>query len=766
MPAPTLVAFALAEGSVTSGTAVTTASVSWQIGDVVTVVAGTDGSAGGEVMPTPTTSGSGLSFGTAQQLHQSTGTDAGLGVWAAVATAASSGTVSFAATHAGVARHKFVGVYVGRGSAGIGNSAITATPSSTKTVSLTPTAADGLIVWSVSDWNADAVVAFSPSATTHSAASPGPTASPVNTQLAGVITFYVGDLDDQTSAGAASYGVGGAGVGPFTILAIEMKASAGGAATIPASTPRTVPSRDPGEAWWLQRDRRDANTTGTAANPLPSPLGLGGDVQRAAARWPLPFAAGAVYGQRDRRDANTLGAGPTNADPLTLPDAIARQRMPADFTADRRLVPQQPQRLADQSSPPPVLFDPTLAGPSRTATATPATHTDRRLVPAQRVVQAAPDDVVTVGTGALGAWWSDDAAVAYMAGNLPRPPVPQPAAPVLFDPTLAGIPAWLESAASWHTPTAGQQRPAVVDQSTAPPPLFDPTLSGFPAWLEYEPATHWRPAGPPVQRGPVADQSTSPPVLFDPTQAGLLGWLLNEAATHWRTSLPQQRPVFADPTLQPQSDPTLFAVGPGRVAVTWPVDRREVPQQRPYVSDPSFYPTVAPTDPLTVAYGAGGTYWLLYNTAALTVDRREVPQQRPYRSDPPLLASSLLENELLGGAGTMLRALVPATHTDRREVPAQRPVFVQLLPPVPADPTLLGYLVARIARTWATPDGRTWRPQQRAVLFAYGATPPYVRAGRLTVADRPVSHLTQAAATTGRVTGSARSTASLTPDTT
>lgn len=128
-------------------------------------------------------------------------------------------------------------------------------------------------------------------------------------------------------------------------------------------------------------------------------------------------------------------------------------------------------------------------------------------------------------------------------------------------------------------------------------------------------------------------------------------------------------------------------------------DRREVPQQRPYISDPSFYPTVAPVDPLTVAWGAGGNYWHLYND--VRVERRIVPQQRAYVSGPSLLPTALLEVPyvrlaqlftdrrmtagpartfdltLLDAAGPptlgdlLRRYLTPATNSDRRVVPQQ-----------------------------------------------------------------------------------------------
>ena len=231
MAAPTLAAFAEVEAATASGVNVTTASVTWQSGDVVVALCGTEGGTGGETLVTPTTTGSGIAFGTAQQVHNSTGTDCGGGCWAAVASAGSSGTYSFNATHSSGNRNKLLGVYVVRGAGGIGNSAINV--SATRTVSLTPTAADGLICWIVLDWNADAAQTFTPTATTHTSGSPGPTASPVSVQSSPLFTYYIGDLDDQTSAGAVSYGINGTGTGPFVIIAIEAKNAGGAPAALP-----------------------------------------------------------------------------------------------------------------------------------------------------------------------------------------------------------------------------------------------------------------------------------------------------------------------------------------------------------------------------------------------------------------------------------------------------------------------------------------------------------------------------------------------------
>jgi hypothetical protein len=129
------------------------------------------------------------------------------------------------------------------------------------------------------------------------------------------------------------------------------------------------------------------------------------------------------------------------------------------------------------------------------------------------------------------------------------------------------------------------------------------------------------------------------------------------------------------------------------------VDRREVPQQRAYISDPSSYPTVPPTDPLTVAWGGGGAYWTLYNTAAIYIDRRQVPQQRRYISDPRLLLTALLENELLGGADDRWRHY-GQLFVDRREVPQQR-AYV-------SDPTLLVAVLDPLTVAQGV-GGDTWR---------------------------------------------------------
>ncbi len=328
------------------------------------------------------------------------------------------------------------------------------------------------------------------------------------------------------------------------------------AAAVPYNPQRSVQTRDPGETWWLQRDRRDANTVSTAANPLPSPLDVAW--QSGGRYWHL-------YNDVQDR-AFYLQQRPYISDPSLLTPAAA--------------VSYCPPRAAIQRDPGEVQWG-----------------------------QRRPTDLTLLGT------------------------------------------ALLENELLGGGETGKRHFPAVYDDRREVP----------------------------QQRSYVSDPSLLAMALLE-------GSLLGGAETAKR-NLPATH-----------------------------ADRREMPQQRAYISDPSFYPTTTPTDPLTLAWGAGGTYWLIYNTAALDVDRRESPQQRRYISDPGLLASALLENELLGGSETTKRHL-PA-YADRRESPTQRPRI--------SDPALL--LTALLENELLVGDGR------HAIWFARPASPIPTRAAPATPA--------------------------------
>ena len=381
---------------------------------------------------------------------------------------------------------------------------------------------------------------------------------------ADVTTFY-----SELIAGAGgSYSTSASwtnGCGDRQELVIAFKAAA--TASIPYNPQRTVTTRDPGEAWWIQRDRRDANTVSTAANPLPSPLDTA-------------WQAGGRYWHLYN---DTADAAPRAAQ--------AQQR---------------------------VYYDTSLLAPA---------------------ASVQPTIVRTVPPRDPGeAWWIQRRAT---------------------DPQLLST-ALLENELLGGADTA---RHSTVAATHAPR-----------TWMPRQPDR-------------------------DATTPGLLDTALLEP------------PLLAGDTKR-------------QYAAADYTDRREVPLQRLYISDPSFYPSTTPTDPLTLAWGAGGTYWQLYNTAALDVDRREVPQQRRYVSDPGLLSTAQLESELLGSGDT-------ARHffwfTDRRQVPAQPPRLD--LPQVLADPLiLLGDYTRRVLTPASHVDRRQTVPQRLRLVDVSSPVPPTFKA--------------------------------------
>jgi len=200
---------------ITAGASRSIASLSWQIGDVLVAVCIGEG-ATTSTLGVPTNTGSGLSWASYQN-HAAT-SDCAARISACVASAASSGVISV--TNSSATDHWGFAVYIYRDSDGIGNSVEQDT--TTQTVALTPTAANGSIVWGVGDWSAEAAHTGTPT----------PTNTVEATADAGRYTAHVFDLTNQTSAGAVSYGVTGGGTtGPYTIVALEVK---GIAATVPS----------------------------------------------------------------------------------------------------------------------------------------------------------------------------------------------------------------------------------------------------------------------------------------------------------------------------------------------------------------------------------------------------------------------------------------------------------------------------------------------------------------------------------------------------
>jgi hypothetical protein len=163
--------------------------------------------------------------------------------------------------------------------------------------------------------------------------------------------------------------------------------------------------------------------------------------------------------------------------------------------------------------------------------------------------------------------------------------------------------------------------------------------------------------------------------------------------------LANTRRTFDLSGLQPPTvyDPTLSGLLPvwqeyNQAAVH--ADRREVPQQRLYISDPSTYPQFPPTNPLTLAWGVGGTYWLLYNTAALQVGRREVPAAARVR-----LGSGAAVHLAAGERAARRRRHGPALPRRGVRRPARGPCPARLrLGPAAAGDGAAGERAARLGR--------------------------------------------------------------------
>lgn len=196
----------------TGASKVTPASVTCNNGDLVVYAATSENN---DVLPVPTWPG-GPAF-TSQQTNTAASS---CGIQ--IATASCTGTVTavITGTNFSSSVHQWgFGVWVYSNTGGVGNST-TPLVSTARTVSLTPTAAHSAVVWIAPDFSAAAV-----GATT---LTPTPTTTDEATAFSGYAAF-VGDLTDQTSAGATSYGLTGAVSGKLTKAAIEIKGTGAGA---------------------------------------------------------------------------------------------------------------------------------------------------------------------------------------------------------------------------------------------------------------------------------------------------------------------------------------------------------------------------------------------------------------------------------------------------------------------------------------------------------------------------------------------------------
>lgn len=239
MAGPTLIAFSEADsGSVTQQT-ITSATLTWQTGDILVAAAIDEGGANGLTF-TISNTGSGLSW--TNRIAHASSSDTTFYMWTAVATANSSGTVT--ATDSATAERITVGVTQWRAPTGttiaVGNThSATAQTTSPQVSALLMSSADSAVFWAGGDWSAGTVESGTPTPTTHGVSTPGPTASPFASVISTHYGFYYDQLDDEAATGTVNFGYSGSSAGPFAIGAVEIAIS--GPATPP--TPSTLPAQ-------------------------------------------------------------------------------------------------------------------------------------------------------------------------------------------------------------------------------------------------------------------------------------------------------------------------------------------------------------------------------------------------------------------------------------------------------------------------------------------------------------------------------------------
>lgn len=557
------------------------------VGDLVIVIHGNDYYTLAD-MPTPTATGSPV-------FTSIVNADAGsltahIKSWYYIANTGGAQTVSVAET--GVHdEEKSLAVYVLSG-ADTSGSPIDGTPQSNVNASavtsqdcpaVTTTNTDSFAIMALQSGGGAAATAYAP---------PGTVTKKYDIRVTTVMSAGGGIKQLSSSGSTGTFTWTATGACPYAAVTFAIKTAAGAAAAVPYNPQRSVQLRDPGETWWLQKDRRNANLVATAANDLDVPL-------------LVPQAQRSNYGNSVYRD--------------------------------RRLVPQQPNRRGDMS-----LF------------ATVANDL------AQPLFQPVDARYWHLYNDVQSRTWRPQQRTYYDPNEFaPVVAMDPPAAQRYVPPRDYGEVQW-------------QQNPRRDPLLLTTALLEDALLGGAETDKRTNvPATHADRREVPQQR-----QYFDPSLLATALLETPLVWIRPPQYVVDRREVPQQRAYY---------DPSLLATALLESPLVWlrpqqfMADRRLVPQQRAYISDPSFYPTAGATDPLTVAWGAGGNYWHLYND--VRVERRLVPQQRQLESDPNLLLTALLEDPLIVGSN---RQII----TSRRVQPRQLrwpDLMLEL-----ADPLLVG----------------------------------------------------------------------------
>lgn len=225
MAAPTISGYSNSNATDTGATEIT-GSVSWNSGDLVVVLGITEDNA--RTLATPTSTGSGLTFSALTGFPTNIASSCKLYAWSATAAATSSGTISSAGS-GGPANGSVIGAFVLAGHGGLGNTAKSAAVDTTDpyTVSLTRSGANSVVLMAAGDWNAVSDVTTDPSPLAGSTQRLGDDGG----FRSGEYNAYLASWADEGAAGTTSYGITGVAGGQFTIAAIEVLGTGGGAAS-------------------------------------------------------------------------------------------------------------------------------------------------------------------------------------------------------------------------------------------------------------------------------------------------------------------------------------------------------------------------------------------------------------------------------------------------------------------------------------------------------------------------------------------------------
>lgn len=204
---PVLVSYTEVAYTTTAAT-LASASVAWQTGDIISVMAADESTSATLALPTAT----GLTFAT--QRSNTAASSCGMLDATAVAGSAGSSVVTVVkgtSTHMGG-----FGVWVWRSSDGVGVSVEQHT--TTKTVALEPSDRHSAFYWSIADFSAQAITdALTPPATTTQEAAQ---------ESVSTYSVYSGNLNDLSLVASQNFGIIGTTVGgPYTIIVQEILGS-------------------------------------------------------------------------------------------------------------------------------------------------------------------------------------------------------------------------------------------------------------------------------------------------------------------------------------------------------------------------------------------------------------------------------------------------------------------------------------------------------------------------------------------------------------